>query len=140
MILMSEQELYRVQVLEQVVHGTLRPSRAARQLKVSPRQLRRLLRRYTAQGASGLVHQLRGRASNRKLDAGLAQQVQQLIGLHYRDFGPTLACETLAERHGIVLSIETVRGLNASERNALHQCALRTDLCRQEALPDRDPC
>jgi len=34
-----------------------------------------------------------------------------LIGLQDRDFGPTLACETLAERHGIVLSIETALGL-----------------------------
>jgi len=111
MILMSEQELYRVQVLEQVIHGTLRPSGAARELNVSPRQLRRLLRRYKEQGASGLAHQLRGRASNRKLDAGVARQVQQLISEHDRDFGPTLACETLAERHGIALSIETVRRL-----------------------------
>ena len=28
----------------------------------------------------------------------------------YRDFGPTLAAEKLAERHGITLSAETVRG------------------------------
>jgi len=87
MILMSEQELYRVQVLEQVIHGALCPSGAARELNVSPRQLRRLLRRYKEQGASGLVHQLRGRASNRQLDASIALHVQRLIGTHYCDFG-----------------------------------------------------
>jgi len=39
--------------LEQVIHGTLRPSGAARQLDVSSRQLRRLLRRYKEQGHPG---------------------------------------------------------------------------------------
>jgi len=92
MILMSERELQRLRILEQVVQGTLRPSVAAGQLGFSLWQLRRLSKRYKAQEASGLVHQLRGRASNRKLDAGVAQQVQQLIGQHDRDFGPTLAC------------------------------------------------
>jgi len=58
-----------------------------------------------------LAHLLRGRSSNRKLDASLVVRAQQLIGAHYQDFGPTLACETLAERHGIVLSVESVRTL-----------------------------
>jgi hypothetical protein len=32
-----------------------------------------------------------------------------LIGAHYADFGPTLACEKLEELHEIKLSVETVR-------------------------------
>ncbi len=33
----------------------------------------------------------------------------KLYGSEYRDFGPTLAAEYLAERHAIVLSKETLR-------------------------------
>lgn len=74
-------------------------------------QLRRLQRRYEAQGGAGLVHQLRGQVSNRKLDAGLALRAQQLLTAHYPDFGPTLASEMLVQRHGISLSVESVRTL-----------------------------
>ena len=111
MITMSEQELGRLRVLEQVSHGKLSQVEAAAMLQVSVRQMRRLQRRYEAHGGSGLVHQLRGQASNRKLDEALALRVQQLITAHYPDFGPTLASEMLAQRHGITLSVESVRAL-----------------------------
>lgn len=57
------------------------------------------------------MHQLRGQASNRKIDAGLAQRAQQLITAQYPDFGPTLASEMLAQHHQIALSVESVRQL-----------------------------
>jgi len=111
MIRMSESEADRQRVLEQLLHGQMSRSQASMLLGLSTRQLRRIERRYAAQGAAGLVHRLRGRRSNRKLDASLVVHVQQLIGACYSDFGPTLACEMLAERHGIVLSVESVRSL-----------------------------
>ena len=42
---------------------------------------------------------------------GLLAQALGLIRDTYADFGPTLACEKLRERHGIVLAKETVRRL-----------------------------
>lgn len=108
---MSQQELGRLRVLEQVEHGVLKRTEAAQVLQLSTRQLRRLERRYEAQGAAGLVHRLRGQVSNRRLDPALVLQAQQLVAEHYADFGPTLAAETLAERHGIKLSVERVRTL-----------------------------
>lgn len=38
-------------------------------------------------------------------------QEPELIGAHYRDFGPTLATEKLVERHGQRLSVEGTRQL-----------------------------
>ena len=32
-----------------------------------------------------------------------------LIGTHYRNFGPTLACEKLSEIHDVQLSVESTR-------------------------------
>ena len=111
MITMSQKEVGRLRVLEQVLHGALSQIEAATVLQLSVRQLRRLQRRYETEGEAALVHQLRGQPSNRRLDPALVSRAQQLIAAHYADFGPTLAAETLAQRHGIMLSAESVRTL-----------------------------
>lgn len=108
---MSQKEASRLRMLEQVRHGVLSQAAAAAVLEISVRQLRRIQRRYEAGGEAAVVHKLRGRPSNRKLDEALVLRAQQLIAKHYSDFGPTLATETLAERHGIALSVESVRTL-----------------------------
>jgi len=56
-----------------------------------------------------LVSKKRGSASNRRLDEALRATAIELIGAHYRDLGPTLANEKLAELHGIRLSVESAR-------------------------------
>lgn len=111
MITMSQKELGRLRVVERVLQGGLGYAEAASVLQMSARQFRRIVRRYEAGGAQALAHGLRGRASNRKIPQALALQVQQLIAAHYADFGPTLAAEMLRERHGIGLSVESVRAL-----------------------------
>ena len=42
---------------------------------------------------------------------GLAERALLIIRERYADFGPTLACEKLAELHGLYLAKETVREL-----------------------------
>lgn len=108
---MSQQEVSRLRVLEQVQQGLIKRTDAAQILQISTRQLRRIERRYEQDGCAGLVHALRGKPSNRRLDPSLVLEAQQIVAKHYPDFGPTLAAETLAERHGIVLSVESVRKL-----------------------------
>src|SRR3546814_2620728 len=111
---MSQKEVSRLRVLEQVGHGTLSQNEAAAVLQISARQLRRIQRRYESEGEAALAHGLRGRVSNRKLDPALVLQAQRFIAKHYTDFGPTLASEMLAEHHGIILSVESVRTLMRS--------------------------
>jgi transposase len=111
MITMSMRELDRLKVIEAVAEARLMPWRAAERLGISRRQVERLLIRYRESGASGLVSRRRGSASNHQLAGGLAQRALALIHERHADFGPTLACEKLAECHGVVLSKETVRKL-----------------------------
>jgi hypothetical protein len=48
--------------------------------------------------------------------SGCAGSTEALaLNASYADFGPTLACEKLAERHGIGLGVETVRRLMLAE-------------------------
>ena len=110
-ITMSMRELNRLKTLQALADRMLTVSQAARQLRLSVRQLQRLKDRYEDEGALGLVSRKRGRPSNHQLAAGVAERVVQLIRERYVDFGPTLAQEKLAECHGLFLARETLRHL-----------------------------
>jgi hypothetical protein len=106
---LSAKERERLKVLQQVQEGHLQQIEAARRLRLSDRQMRRLQARLRAEGDRGIVHRLRGRRSNRKIPEPLTQRVvRQLRQTRYAGFGPTLAAEHLA-RCGIVVSRETLR-------------------------------
>jgi len=106
---MSAQELSRAEVMHRVKLGTLTQAEAARCLRLSVRQIKRLWRAYRRDGARGLISRKRGRPSNNKLNTNFGARVVQLVKARYPDFGPTLAREKLAELHGLHLGLETLR-------------------------------
>ena len=55
------------------------------------------------------VHRLRGRVSNRGVDPGKKARVLELYRKKYGDFGPTLACEYLAQEDALTVGVETLR-------------------------------
>ena len=110
-ILMSQKEVKRAQILDLLIEGKISQQEASKRLGVTTRQVRRLTRRYQAAGLAGLVSKKRSRASNRRLDEATLAHAIRLIATHYSDFGPTLACEKLAELHDVRLSVESTRQL-----------------------------
>lgn len=108
---MSQQELTRLEVIQQVAAKQLTQLSAAALLNISPRQMRRLQVRYREEGAAGLTSKKRGQPSNHQLDQALKDEAVTLIKARYSDFQPTLATEKLEEVHNILLSKETVRQL-----------------------------
>lgn len=106
---MSGKERDRLRVMAALRERRLRQVEAARRLRLSVRQVRRILARYRAEGDAGLVHRARGRPSNRRLPEGLRRRVMAQVARAYRDFGPTLAAEKLSERDGLGVSRETLR-------------------------------
>jgi transposase len=108
-LLMSSKERDRLLVVGQVRRGELTQVAAAELLGISERQMRRSVRRHEAQGDAGLVHQGRGRASNRQVAPQVRAAAVEALRARYPDFGPTLAAEKLGEYEGIVVSRETVR-------------------------------
>jgi hypothetical protein len=106
---MSYQELDRVQVIQSVSHRHMTQVRAARQLQLSTRQIKRLVRRFRAAGAAGLASRRRGRPSNNRNDAAVRAEYLGLVRSHYPDFGPTFAHEKLVEQHAFPHSAETLR-------------------------------
>jgi transposase len=112
---MSNQELTRLEIMQRIQDKRLTQKEAARMLKLSVRQIKRLYRAYKAQGAGGLVSQRRGKPSNNRLDTEIQQKAIDLIYAQYRDFGPTLAHEKLREKHDLQISRESVRGIMIAE-------------------------
>lgn len=115
-ISMSTKETERIAIMDKLVAKQIRQKHASRQLGISIRQVQRLMKRYKREGICGLIHQSRGRVGNRTLSRDMKDQIILLIKQQYPDFGPTLACEKLAERDGIVVSREALRQLLIKEQ------------------------
>src|SRR5574341_1541819 len=109
-VMMSGQDLRRVHVIRRVMEQRLTQEKAGTLLGLTARQVRRLMVRVRREGDPGLVHRGRGKPSNRRLPERLKATVLTLCAQRYGDFGPTLAAEKLAERHGLAVSAETLRG------------------------------
>ena len=107
---MSDKERLALDAMGRVKRKELTVVAAAELMGLSVRQARRLWKRFKAEGDRGLVHKLRGRLSNRRLSEEVRQRVVKLHQEKYPDFGPTLACEKLAEA-GLVLSPDTLTAL-----------------------------
>ncbi len=107
-IALSQRERDRLKLLYDVKEGHLTQVEAAQRLKLSDRQVRRLLIRMDDSGDRAVVHGLRGRASNRKLALSFEQKIMARVRQRYADFGPTLAAEHLA-KEDLLVSRETLR-------------------------------
>jgi len=135
LITMSERDLQRIAVLSKVMAGRMTMVSAAHVLDLSERQVRRLLDRIRTGGAASIRHKAIGRPSNNRISDGVRDYAVALVREHYADFGPTLATEKLAERDGLRVSRETVRGwmvdaglwLSRKQRRTFHQPRLRRE-------------
>lgn len=108
-------EVNRLKAIQDVVDRRLTTHLAAERLGISDRHCRRLLQRYRTDGPLGMADRRCGKPSNYQPPDGLAERAIQIIRERYADFGPTLATEKLLERHGIPVSVETVRNWMISD-------------------------
>ncbi len=109
MIMARQGELRRLHVIQKVLERGIKQGDAAEILSLSPRQIRRIVKRIRREGERGIIHQSRGRPSNRRIAGKIRDKVIELYRRRYRGFGPTLASEKLQERDGIRISDETLR-------------------------------
>ena len=108
---MSKREMTRLEIMQKLKEKRMSQAEAAQQLGVGERQVRRLWRAYRTKGAVGLVSKRRGKKSNHQLSQAVKQEALNQMHRHYSDFGPTLAHEKLTEKHGLQISVESVRQL-----------------------------
>jgi len=145
---MAESELLALSVRDRdvlkVMAGVLTRDRtqveAARLLELSERQVRRIQRRLEKQGDPGLVHRLRGKPGNRRIDPGCKKRVLAIYQEDLPDFDPTHASEKLALR-GLPVRPETLRlwllaaGLwKRKRRRDCHRTRRERRACRGELV------
>jgi transposase len=114
-ITMTPREQHRARTLTKVARGRLTLAEASLELGLSERQVWRLAAAFERAGPAGLVHGNRGRASPRRIDEGLRQQVIALRRTRYADVNDTHFSELLREREGIELCRASVRAILRAE-------------------------
>lgn len=133
---LNDKELYRVEVLQKILDGELTQRKAAEQLEITERQVRRLLVKYKTDGKEGLAHKNRNRISDKKIPEALANEIINSYLSEYADYN----FSHFYEEHGVGYGIsfqamidifnnaeiisplaqhKTVRLYNASMRNAI---------------------
>jgi len=108
-ITMSHAEIDRLSIIESTIHRYITQVAAAKQLKLSVRQVKRLVSNYHLEGPQGLVSKRRGKPSNNRIADAIRQEALALIQSRYSDFSPTFAHEKLTECHQLSFSVETLR-------------------------------
>jgi hypothetical protein len=108
-IIMSLKERKQVVVLEKLLDGHISQTEAAKQLRMSARWVREKQRRYAENGAVGITHRSRGKASKRRYPPEKMDEALALLEGEWEGFGPTFAAEKLGVLKGIEISRETLR-------------------------------
>jgi transposase len=106
---MSIEEIKRLKAVQVAMEKHITQKTAASMLRLSERQVRRLVKVVREQGDKGIIHGLRGRPSHRRLSEEAREKVLSLYQERYPDFGPTFATEKLFECDDIKISDETLR-------------------------------
>lgn len=108
-LIMSQKEVERLQIIQKVLGKEINQQEAAAILRISDRQVRRVVKRVRKQGAKGVTHQLRGREGNRRINQKKRSQIIEIYQKVYEGFGPRLASEKLLEREKVRINEETLR-------------------------------
>lgn len=107
--MLTQKEQVTFTVIKQVLQAEITNGKAAVILGISSRQVKRLKKKVREEGERGVVHRLKGEASNHRIDPSLKQEALSHIRKEYKDFKPLFASEKLEEQHGIKLNPQTTR-------------------------------
>jgi len=106
---MSQKEADRIGVVSSLESNELTVEEAAGLMKISTRQVYRIIKRIKLEGTKGIIHKLRGRKSNRGYPEELKKKITEIYRKKYWDYGPTLFSEMCVENHNISVDHETIR-------------------------------
>jgi transposase len=108
---LNQKEQNRLIVMNQIESQQMSPIQAAALIKVSERQVWRILAAYRKEGAAGLAHGNRDRKPLNALPASLSNKVIDLAGNKYIGFNHTHLTEKLQECEQLHLSRSSVRSI-----------------------------
>lgn len=106
--LFTEAEMDKIIVLQDIKNRTITQQEGANLLSLSPRHVRRLLKRVSIEGPSGLKRRPT-KSKNRAHPEPFKKSVISKVKESYSDFGPTFASEKLLEIDHLKINKETLR-------------------------------
>ena len=106
---MRTREIDRLKVIHDIFENRITWKQAAEQVCVTERQIGRICARVRIEGNKGMIHGLGGKPSHHQLQEGVLDRALRIVQEKYADFGPTFANEKLRGKHGIMLSVNTLR-------------------------------
>lgn len=119
---LTVRELKKLKIIQQIIDKQIPQETAGLILRLSVRQIKRLVSKVRKSGDQGIIHESRGKESNRRIPEDIKNLVLALCREKYHDFGATFACKKLSELDGITVSDETLRnwllGGNHSNRKS----------------------
>lgn len=107
--MLNQKEQVKFTIINQALRGEITNGKAAAILGISLRQVKRLKGKVREEGEHGVVHGLKGKAGNHRIDPFLRQEALDLIRKEYKGFKPLFASEKLEEQYGIKLNPQTTR-------------------------------
>ncbi len=105
----TSQEQEKANILTSAIEGTITNSHAAKQLRLSVRQIQRAKAAIRKDGIVSVIHGLKGKSGNHRISEAIKKRSMKIIKEKYSDFKPSFATEKLAENHHITISYGTTR-------------------------------
>ncbi|MDO8580982.1 MAG: ISNCY family transposase [Candidatus Omnitrophota bacterium] len=108
-LMIKTKELKRLQVFRKILDKQINQQEAAEYLRLSDRQVRRVVKRVREEGERGVIHRWRGKAGRHRIDEKIKQRIIETYRRVYKGFGPVLASEKMLERDKLKVCDETLR-------------------------------
>lgn len=112
---MTTKEVHRFSIIQKLIDKEINATHAAKLLRLSIRQTKRLKGKVRRFGVKALIHASRGKPGNRRMPQEERNQIVAILKEKYPDFKPTFASEKLQENHHIKRDPKTIRRLMIEE-------------------------
>jgi transposase len=139
-VTLSQKQLQRIRVVENVAAGRLTIAEGAELLPVSPRQVKRLKQRFDADEASWVYHGNQGRKPANRIAAAVRKQVIELARGKYAGLNDHHLQEKLVQQEHLSVSRQSVRrilrsvGIASPQKRRARKYRARRERRSQEGL------
>src|SRR3989344_1792386 len=105
----TQREQEKLAIINDCLLGKITKAQAAVVLGISTRQVKRLKSKVRKEGSLAVIHHLKGKRSNHRIEETIKEKALAVIKEKYSDFKPSFATEKLEEHHSIHISYATTR-------------------------------
>lgn len=99
MLQMTEKEMKKLNTIKKVIGGECTKKEAVESLRITTRQIDRLILKYKNNGEAGFIHKSRGRESKKKVSENIKEEIVNLYITEYFDYNFTHFYEEIRENY-----------------------------------------